>query len=508
MMSDAERKIRQRLRDDFAHYAEKCLRIRTKEGGLLAFHLNQAQRYLHEVVEKQLAETGKVRVIILKGRQQGMSTYVEGRLFWKVTHRTGVRAFILAHEQDASNNLFEMALRYYENCPEVVRPHLGSANSKELYFNKLDSGYKVATAGTKGAGRSSTIQYLHASEAAFWPNADEHAKGVMQAVPDAPGTEVFIESTANGVGNYFHQQWQMAESGDSDYIPVFIPWFWQTEYAKEPPPGFTLTSEEEDLREQFRLSNAQLFWRRSKIAELSTSGIDGAHAFRQEYPNTPADSFSLSGEDTLIQPETVTRARNEETAKRYGPLLVGVDPARFGDDRTSIVRRQGRVAYGLQSFKGKDTMEVAGLVYRIIANEKPTKVFIDVGGLGAGVVDRLREMGFGDVIVAVNGGERALDPEKFSNKRAEMWGLMNVWLQDRPCQVPNRDSLHSDLCGVKYKFDSKSRLVLEKKEDMKKRGVRSPDEADALALTFAEPVRSSTHIPLDRPVVGDPVIGY
>ena len=115
-------------------------------------------------------------------------------------------------------------------------------------------------------------------------------------------------------------------------------------------------------------------------------------------------------------------------------------------------------------------------------------MFVDVGGLGAGVVDRLRELGHGDIVIAVNSGNKALDAERYVNKRAEMWGEMNKWLIDQPSKIPDSDTLHADLCGPSYKFDSKSRLAIEKKEDMKKRGVISPDEADSLGLTFAQPV--------------------
>jgi hypothetical protein len=96
-------------------------------------------------------------------------------------------------------------------------------------------------------------------------------------------------------------------------------------------------------------------------------------------------------------------------------------------------------------------------------------------------------LGHGDVIVSVNGGATPLDGKRYVNKRAEMWSEMKQWLIDRPCQIPDNDSLHADLCCVKYKYDSNSRLQLEKKEDMKRRGIRSPDEGDALALTFAFP---------------------
>jgi hypothetical protein len=143
LMTPTEREIRLRLRSDFPYYAPRCLKIRTKNGSIEPFRLNKPQRYLHETLERQLAETGRVRTLILKGRQQGVSSYTEGRFFWRVTHRPGTRVFILTHMDDATNNLFGMAKRFYENCPEVVRPSLAASNAKELIFYKLDSSYKV-----------------------------------------------------------------------------------------------------------------------------------------------------------------------------------------------------------------------------------------------------------------------------------------------------------------------------------------------------------------------------
>jgi hypothetical protein len=133
-------------------------------------------------------------------------------------------------------------------------------------------------------------------------------------------------------------------------------------------------------------------------------------------------------------------------------------------------------------------MEVAGLCVKAIKDNGLAKLFVDVGGLGAGVVDRLNEMGYRDKIHAVNSGEKPLDDVLYVNKRAEMWGEMKVWLSEQPAQIPDLDSLHADLASPMYGYDSNQRLKLERKEDMKKRGLRSPDEGDALALTFAFPV--------------------
>ena len=162
---------RKRLKSDFPYYAKSCLFIRTKSEGTKPFELNKAQLYIHEEIEKQRAETGKVRAIILKGRQQGCSTYVGGRLMWRTTHSKGVRSFILTHEDDATQNLFDMSKRYYEHLPPPVKPSTSASNAKELHFSALDSGYKVGTAGNKSVGRSQTNQLFHGSEVAFWPNA-------------------------------------------------------------------------------------------------------------------------------------------------------------------------------------------------------------------------------------------------------------------------------------------------------------------------------------------------
>lgn len=489
-MDDKERAIRVRLRDDFQHYASKCLHIRTKTGAIAPLALNQAQTYIHRRIEEQRAKTGKVRALILKGRQQGCSTYVEGRLYWRVSHLKGVRAFILTHEEEATNNLFEIANRYHERCPQVVKPSTSAANAKELYFDVLDSGYKVGTAGNKAVGRSSTVQFFHGSEVAFWPNAQQHAAGILQAIPDAPGTEVLLESTANGVGNFYHQQWQAAEAGQSDYIAIFVPWYWQDEYRKPVPDGFVLTEEEEQYKAAYGLDDEQISWRRSKIVELRDESL-----FKQEYPATSAEAFQVSGLDPYIAPSIVMTARKAE-AEAVGPKKLGVDPARFGDDRTSICFRQGRKVPWIRPYNKKSTMEVAGLVVMAIKEVQADQCAIDVGGLGAGVYDRVSEIvksaewdGPKCELVAVNSSNSPTDATKYTNKRAEMWGETKEWLLNQPAQIPDCDELQADLTQIKYSYDSNNALKMERKEDMKKRGFRSPDNADSLGLTFAKPVK-------------------
>jgi hypothetical protein len=157
------------------------------------------------------------------------------------------------------------------------------------------------------------------------------------------------------------------------------------------------------------------------------------------------------------------------------------------------MRRRGRVAFNKESHRGKDTMQLAGLVAAIITEERPRKLFVDIGGLGAGVYDRLKELGHGDVVIAVNFGGKAIKEDRYQNRRAEMWGKLKIWLEDPAgSRIPDDDTLHSDLTGPRYSYDSSTRLCLERKEDMRKRGLASPDDGDALALTFAEDVGPGT----------------
>lgn len=496
-LSEREKAIRQRLKDDFEHYAAKCLKIRTKEGKVVPFQLNKAQKYIHQQIENQLANTGKVRAIILKGRQQGCSTYVEGRFYWKTTHRRGVRTFILTHEKPATENLFKLAQRYYENCPELVRPTASQDNTKELTFGDLDSGYAVGTAGSKGVGRSSTIQLFHGSEVGFWPFADTHATGVMQAIPDSDDTESILESTANGLGNYFHQQWKAAESGLSDYIAIFIPWYWQEEYTKACDEFFEPTEEEHELVKQYGLTNDQLNWRRGKIVDLSAGGVNGETLFKQEYPMNAAEAFQMSGIDTLITAPEVQRARANKV-KGVGPKILGVDPS-HGGDRFAMVMRQGRKMYGQKTFVRDqvDTLQKrVAIVLNAIEDHEPDMTFVD-SGFGADVVDYLKgNLGIKNVR-AISFGSTPQDPRKYKNKRAEMWGRMAEWLKDENeiTQVPDDDEFQADICACPYSTDMDNRVQLLPKPQIKIKMGFSPDIGDAAALTFAEKVRSLDHAP-------------
>lgn len=504
--------IRLKLINEFPYYAENNLFIKPKVGALIPFRFNRAQRYAHEKLEEQKKRTGKVRAIFLKGRQQGISTYIGGREYHRTTTIAATDTFIFSHEASASDSLFGMVKNFYDYSDREWRPDLGKSNAKELLFTTMKSGYKVGTAGTGGLGRGKTFQNLHWSEVAYSKNCDEHSKGVMQTVADVENTEIILESTSNGQGDYFHRMCMNALSGDSDYQLIFIPWFWQDEYTRPLPEEFELQlpqegleclSEQEyfELYEKDGLTKEHLAWRRNKI---KTDFEGDVMRFMREYPFNVQEAFQASDEDSYIKAAQVIRAKNTPYIQTDAPLIIGVDPAREGKDRICLVHRKGRNITKMKKLPKMTLTELSSYLAKEIRQYSPTKMFIDVGGLGIGVYDMMVANKYDKIVVAVNFGGSPDDKDKYVNKRAEMYGEARRWLEAWPCHITTTDQqaadqLQAELCSVGYTYSNNQALQMEKKEKMKERGLPSPDMADAFVLTFAFPVgdpstsRNSSH---------------
>jgi hypothetical protein len=469
-------------------FAKNFLIIHDKSGRELKFEMNRAQLYVHERLEAQLLATGKVRALILKGRQQGVSTYVQARYFQKIITKRGKKAFILTHLSDATAAIFEMTKRYSENVDSSLFPTPDKKNDNKLTYDGLGSGYRVGTAGSVEIGRSMTNQYLHLSEYGFYKDASSISLGLLQTVAEIADTEIIKESTANGQDNDFYSDWMEAKNGKTRYQAIFVPWYWQDEYCID-DPAFIPNDEEREWLTKFGVNGLKaghLNWRRIKLQDFKGDYEQKCRKFRQEYPFTDDEAFLSSITDTFIQVEHVQKAR-KTIVDSTSELVIGVDPARMGDDRIAIIRRKGRKAFKLETHYNIDTMELAGMIKRIIEKEKPRKVYIDCIGIGAGVVDRLHELGYTDIVVGVNVARKAEEPKRYKNVRAELWDRTREWLiQDMDVEIPDSDELQTDLTIFGYKYDSSDKLVIEGKDDMKKRGCLSPDCGEALMLTFYE----------------------
>ena len=282
-------------KNNFELFAKEQIKILPKDSsqGFKPFEFNEAQHIVNEAIEAQLKETGKVRAIILKARQMGLSTYTTARVFWKSYYNAYNKSVVMAHDAATSDALFSMSRNTIDNMTESFRPKFKKSNAKEIMFEHNDSGYRLYTAGAPEAGRGTTPTIAHLSEVAFWGHDEKILAGLFQGISQADGTEVILESTANGVGNSFHRLWQGAVKGENDYIAIFVPWYLMTEYRRKAPEGFERTTEEEVLVTRYSLDDDQLYWRRLKIAE------GGEDKFRQEYPATPEEAFIVSGSNVF-----------------------------------------------------------------------------------------------------------------------------------------------------------------------------------------------------------------
>lgn len=285
-------------------YIQRFLKIIDKSGKVVSFLLNEPQKRLYAVIKREWEVGRPVRIIILKARQMGFSTLTAAIIFWLAATAHAVRCMVVAHKDEATNNLFLMYKRFYENLPDPIKPSLLASNAKELVFDKpsrqgargLDSRIRCATAGGQGVGRSYTLKAAHLSEVAFWPG-DKKATltGILQAVPDLPGTLVIMESTANGFEE-FKNRWDMAVEGQRQgrdgYIPIFFAWHEMREYRRKVPKDFVRTQEEEELVQAYGLDDQQLAWRRWAIENLCGGDVD---QFKQEYPASPEEAFISTG---------------------------------------------------------------------------------------------------------------------------------------------------------------------------------------------------------------------
>jgi hypothetical protein len=484
------------LDNDFTYFAKHILKIKAKSGMVEPFQFNTAQQYLHKELEKQLSSIGRIRALLVKGRQQGCSTYVEGRYYWLATRKKGKNVFILSHESETTKKLFKMVERYHELSPEAARPEAKVANRREFEFKDIGSEYAVGTAGNENVGRGGTVQLFHGSEVAFWEKTEGIKTGILQSVPDMDDTEVILESTANGMSNSFYTMCMDALEGKSDYIVIFIPWYWQSEYSREIPADgvLALTDEEQEYKDTYKLQTGHIYWRRSKIVEF---GEEGAWMFKQEYPAFLQEAFQTSGK-TLISPQSIIRGRKAEIKDEDAPLVLGVDPARTGD-RIILAPRQGRVYWPHIELKfGKEeeqiSIKIANRISAWIRQNKPDQVNIDVGE-GWGVIDQLHKLGYRHLVNAVHFNNKATDTQVYANKRAEMWCRLrdHIHGEDGPISLPDSNDLQKDLMSMPAPdgATASGKIRMVPKAKVKADLGCSPDIGDGYCLTHWEYIHTT-----------------
>lgn len=335
------------IKDDFYIYCERNLMIQDKlSGRIVPFQLNWAQKLLVERVLADIASGKPVRYIILKARQMGLSTVIEALCYWWTTTHKHIKSVIIAHETEASGNLYSMFKRYFDNSHPTFQPTRKYNNKKELVFDVEDSvkehyakegkappglGSEIKTLVAKeGKGRSATIHFFHGSEVAFWEAKADVVSSAVQAVPMTSNTFAFLESTANGVGGYFYDEWQAAVKGESTFRPLFFAWHEHSEYEL---PGSVeyYDEEEQELLEIFEekgypreVWDRKILWRREKKKDFRTD----PQKFYQEYPKDDDEAFLASGRPVF---DTRLLKKMEDYAHKnkshiFGEIVANPDP--------------------------------------------------------------------------------------------------------------------------------------------------------------------------------------
>lgn len=320
----------------YEHYALNYLKVKDKYTKLVPFRFNRTQ----EIIEKVRSYVRKnkllERYLFLKARQKGVSTYWSGDLEHRTSTAFNKKAAIIGHKIEASQNLFDICTRFYNNLPAPIRPRVKNSSEKKIHFEALDSQVKVMTAGLTGddIGRSDTINYLLATEVSSWNKQKATMSSLLQTVPDVDDSLIVIETTAKGLGDDYYNRWQTVysdpqkitivphvawRSRSSQFIAIFISWLIDDEYTKKFLNKAEKTEFEKTITPYEKIlikrgaSAEHLNWRRFTITDKFDGDED---LFRQEYPSTPEEAFLVSGRP-VFNPDIITKKFEDCAAERF-----------------------------------------------------------------------------------------------------------------------------------------------------------------------------------------------
>lgn len=317
-------------KNDFQAWAHDCVRIRHKlSGQMVPFALNGPQRRVLHALEQQRRSGRPMRIIVLKARQWGSSTLFAHYMMWmQLFHADNWNSVTCAHLRNTAATLRHFVTNVVQNYPEEQLPEQGlrlarfEGSSDVLELRPTGARLAICSAESVDAVRGMDISMAHLSEVAFWPDSrkirtKDVVRSIIGSVPRTANSLIVIESTANGVGNYFHRQWCRATEGDSDFLPIFVPWF-EIEHYREPlTVPFEemlkrLSPYERELMDTYHLEPEQINWYNLKRREL-----EDQEAMSAEYPSNAAEAFNAS-DSAVFEPREVEALRAEvvEPAER------------------------------------------------------------------------------------------------------------------------------------------------------------------------------------------------
>jgi len=486
------------------HIAAQHYKITPKGGGVTNLNFTQIQLRMHAVIEMLLEKRKKAHVPIVKPRQIMATTFCNALEFKLSNDIAGLKTLVLSHRSKVSTEIFENLKRFQEQMLKEIAVDTTQSNDYKLSWKNL-SELMVGVAGTDSA-RGFPCLILQLSE--LGRCKDRHVKDIQEGAMNAhasaePGNMILVDSTSGGEGNYFHE---IAKSGyknsTSPWFTLFFGWWEMPEYRMDPPKTWVPDSDEvrvmaainaelEKRGSPQRIDLAQMYWRHVKLHHHMRGNLSG---FMREYPAFFEEAFQ-SAEGKLIDSVVLNNAVMSLTEVNFHDAkILGVDPAGKGD-RTAIVKRQGFVIPKHWVYNKMDDVTLAHIVKRIIDEDRIDYVFIDMG-YGHGTYNILRSLGYGHIVRGVHfgGNPEPRNKQLYFNKRAEMAGRFQDWMEEGPdsmgglSRIPDDEDFLRDIrlvpdldyCGQTQKFK------LATKEEIKELLGKSPDIFDAAILTFAE----------------------
>jgi len=477
------------IRDPFTLIEDGHLKIKTKAATLESFILNRAQRRFLERIKVLWVENKIIRVNVLKARQLGISTLIEGVIFALTSYTDNTNSLIIADDLDGSNYIFEMSKLYQEQMPEHLLVKEKRSNQKKLEFADIHSQILIDTSQNPDAGRKYTFRNVHLSEYAFFDNANALMDGLSNSVPALPRTMIIKETTANGL-NHFKEEWDAAEKGESDYVNIFIPWFWGDDYRMK-TENFILsdlsfgeiTSEERYLYDVMKKDGIdfieeRLQWRRWCIRNNCRGYVS---IFKQEYPSNPQEAFVSAEKNILITPIMIDALRGLTISFPRLKKIVSIDPSLGGDECVMYYIENGEKK-AEKVLNERDTMKIVGEVLIFMAQNKCDDVVVDCIGIGKGIADRLNEIPNKRVIY-FNSSNSANKENDFVNLRSEAYFYVMEQIRDKKIAEIKDMELSRQLTTVPFKIvNSNGKILLMPKDWIKKKLGRSPDRADCFTM--------------------------
>lgn len=394
--------------------------------------------------------SGTRRISVRAGHGVGKSTVCAWALIWHMVTRYPQKAVVTAPTAGQLFDALFAEVKFWINkLPEPIR-ELFDATSEKVTLRAAPEASFIS-ARTSSADRPEALAGVHSAhvllicdEASAIPEAVyESAAGSMSG---EHACTILIGNPTRNSGLFFRTHHQLSSEWKTMHVSCLN--------SKRVSPDF--------------------------VKQIADTYGPESNAYRVRV----LGEFALRDDDTLIPAELVDAAMSRDVvldAKQ--PLVYGIDVARFGDDRSALCKRRGNVVLEFKTWQGLDLMQLTGAIVHEANMDKPDEMCVDSIGLGSGVADRLRELGFNtrDVNVAESS---AMNP-KAAKLRDDLWMQVKDWLNARACKLPKMDELRQELVAPTYTFTSNDKLKVEGKQEMKRRGMRSPDLADALCLTFA-----------------------